>query len=302
MKEKAKNEQKQQWQLWIKRIVGLLLIITGIGMLWGLQNVSEEFIPFQLIISVLFILTGFGLVINRIKQLYKNLAVVVLATVVFFSFFLFPTLKVVSDVTSKESFIELSKVYWRIEVEKYFSTTPYKFTQFGRIFCYGVDFILGVPVPCDLINTQNIDRIVEYIAERKYYNSDIERIHMISQSLQYPILASGILFSFFILLIQRSPESFLKILGAILLIIGILLSFSTPLNTIQSLKNIPQFKDVSDETLAILYYILQPKANILGNFGIVYLAIGVVFLSTAIFIKKQILLKVKDMHSFRKTP
>jgi hypothetical protein len=300
MGEKPKEEtikikiNKENLKKVVRIVIGLVFLILGISSLLSLKEVSLEWIWFQFFVGIFFVLTGYGILRKKIISTYKTFVVFVFCCIIFISFLLFPLFKVFEDMTTKEKFVELSKIYWRVKVNEYFSTSPFELTQYGRMACYGVEVISGIPIPCDIINTGNIDRIVEYLALNYYPNSDFEKFHNQIQILVYPTLGIGILFSFFIFLLNKNNlKSSFKLIGIVLILLGILYLFFTPYFLVYEVKGLPQFKNFSEEDLKLVQNLVEQEVPLISNYGIVYLVIGSLFSLVGIFLPKTFLAKPK---------
>ncbi|MFH8119782.1 MAG: hypothetical protein QXS37_03190 [Candidatus Aenigmatarchaeota archaeon] len=270
----------------LRIIIGILFIILGLYLLFHLKEISPAWLLPNFFIGIIFILTGYGILRKRLKTVYKNFLIFLICLIVFFSFLLFSLLNFLVYITSRESFVELSKIYWRYKVENYFSVTPSQITEYGRIFCYTVDYILNIPVPCNLINTQNIDQITEYLANRYYPNSEVEKMYNSLKLMEYPLLAIGILFSTFLFLINKAVKPTLKQIGLVLAIIGVLLVFTSPA-FLYLVKELPQFKNLSEETVEMLESVFQQRISYVGFHGIVYLCVGISFILVGYFLPKK---------------
>jgi hypothetical protein len=293
MKEKPKGKtikikiNKESLKKIVRIVIGLTFLILGIGFLLSLKEVSLEWVWLQLFVGIFFILTGYGILRKRIISTYKTFVVFIFCCIIFISFLLFPLFKVFEDMTTKEKFVELSKIYWRVKVNEYFSTSPSELTEYGRMACYGYEIISGISVPCDIINTGNIDRIVEYLALNYYPNSDFEKFHNQIQILVYPTLGIGILFSFFIFLLNKNNlKSSFKLIGIVLIPLGVLHLFLTPYLLVYRGKELPLFENFSEEDLKLAQNLIEQEVPLISNYGIVYLVIGSLVSLVGIFLPK----------------
>jgi hypothetical protein len=276
--------------------VGLILLVFGLGFLTSLNNVSPEFIWLQVFLGVFLILTGYGVLRKKLLSTYKSFTVFLFSVFVFLSLLMFPIFKVLEDITTQEKFVEFSKAYWRVKVSEYFSTTPQDLTQYGRTACYGFEIISGLPVPCDLITTENFDKISEYLAS-KYYetNPNIKKLHSEIQMFVYPNLGFGLLFSFFIFLLNKNNiRNSFKTIGVVLVVLGVLYLFFVPYYMLYGIKDLPQLKNLSGQDSEVVQNLIKQEFGLVSNYGVIYLFVGIVFTLVGVFLPKSFLTKQKQ--------